>query len=379
MNQIVKKTIYIILKALGVLALAFLFILAAGFLAVYFNITKTAGGVDENTVVYNSLERSLEKERRPQAVLPGNRDIKDINEAKIYCKLYILSDYADYNTESILTAYQKDKSYELAEKMILALKLRLKDKPELEGRLSLCNQEESPKISFAWLSERLKNPKQPNIFVWQTEEPWQIIHQAVARDKDSLNRVGKELGISPRLLLSVAIVEQLRLYYTQRELFEQVFKPLKILANANKMAWGVMSIKETAAILAEQNLKNKNSDFYLGSNYEKLLDFSTSDPNKERYNKLTDERSHYYSYLYGGVIIKQIITQWEKAGYDISERPEILATLFNIGIQNSKPKENPQVGGSKITVGDDVYVFGSLAYEFYYSGDLLDEFPYPKN
>jgi len=378
MNQLVTKIIYIIFKVFSALALAFLLILAAGFLAVYFNITKTAGGVDENTVVYNSLERSLEKERQPQAVLPGSRDIKDISEAKIYCKLYILSDYADYNTVSILTAYQKDKSYELAEKMILALKLRLKDRPELEERLSLCNREEAPKISFAWLSERLKNSKHPNIFVWQTEEPWQIIHQAVARDKDSLNRAGKELGISPRLLLSVAIVEQLRLYYTQRELFEQVFKPLKILANANKMAWGVMSIKETAAILAEQNLKNKNSDFYLGSNYEKLLDFSTGDPNKERYDKLTNERSHYYSYLYGGVIIKQVITQWEKAGYNISDRPEILATLFNIGIQNSKPKENPEVGGSKITVGKDVYVFGSLAYEFYYSGDLLDEFPYPK-
>ena len=376
MSKTAKKILVIILKVISALILAFLVLLLAGFLAVYFNLTKTAGDVDENAGIYNSLENSLTASRQIISFLPGSRDVAKINEAKIYCKLYILSDYADYNAKTILMAYQKNKSYELAEKMILALKLRLQDKPELDSRLSFCSQDKAPEISLDWLTQRLSNPRAANVFVWQTEEPWQIIRQAVTRDKDSLNRVGQELNISPRLLLSVAIVEQLRLYYTQRELFERVFKPLKILASANKMAWGVMSIKEAAAILAEQNLKNKNSDFYLGSNYEKLLDFNSNDPVAERYTRLTDEKNHYFSYLYGGIIIKQITLQWQKAGYNISDRPEILATLFNIGLQNSHPKANPEVGGSQISIGPDNYVFGSLAYEFYYSGDLMDDFPY---
>ncbi|MEI6835912.1 MAG: hypothetical protein WCK59_03690 [Candidatus Falkowbacteria bacterium] len=376
MSKVAKKILIIVLKIISALALAFLVLLITGFLAVYFNLTKTAGDVDENTGIYNSLENSLTASRQIMSFLPGSRDVAKINEAKVYCKLYILSDYADYNAKTILTAYQKNKSYELAEKMILALELRLQDKPELGSRLSFCSQDKAPEISLDWLNQRLSNPKDANVFLWQTEEPWQIIRQAVIKDKDSLNRVGQELNISPRLLLSVAIVEQLRLYYTQRELFERVFKPLKILASANKMAWGVMSIKEAAAILAEQNLKNKNSDFYLGANYEKLLDFSSNNPVTERYARLTDEKNHYFSYLYGGVIIKQITSQWQKAGYNISDRPEILATLFNIGVQNSHPKANPEVGGSQISIGQDTYVFGSLAYEFYYSGDLMDDFSY---
>ena len=226
------------------------------------------------------------------------------------------------------------------------------------------------------LNIQLQNPKQPSVFTWQNEEPWQIIRQAVIKDKDVLNKVGAELKISPRLILSVAIVEKLRLYYTQRELFEKVFKPLKILASANKMAWGVMSIKEAAAIKTEQNLKDESSSFYLGEEYKNILDFKTDNPTKERYDRLTDEKNHYYSYLYGGLIIKQVIAQWRVAGYDISDRPEILATLFNIGIQNSKPKSEPLVGGSKITIGDNNYVFGSLAYEFFYSGDLMSDFSY---
>jgi hypothetical protein len=68
--------------------------------------------------------------------------------------------------------------------------------------------------------------------------------------------------------------------------------------------------------------------------------------------------------------------QWKDAGYDIKYRPEIVGTLFNVGFPQSKPKVNPQVGGSQILAGGQKYSFGSLAYEFYYSGELLYEFPY---
>jgi hypothetical protein len=370
-----KKLFKILIKIIIFLFVVFVLVLATGFFAVKFNLTKTAGDVDENTGVYNTLAAKLSSSTE-NSFLPTSRNVEDVNDVKIYCKLHVLSDYADYNAATIFSVYQKNKSYELAEKMILALRLRLDNKDLIEQRLSFCDQSEIIEISPVWLAERLKNPKQKSVFSWQNEEPWQIIREAVIKDKEVLKKVGEELQISPRLLLSVAIVEQLRLYYTQRELFERVFKPLKILASANKMAWGVMSIKEAAAIKSEGFLKDKNSQFYLGYSFENILNFKTADPVKERYERLTDEKNHYYSYLYGGVIIKQAISQWQKAGFDISERPEILATLFNIGLQNSQPKSNPMVGGSKIDIGGSQYVFGSLAYEFYYSGDLLEEFPY---
>ena len=59
-------------------------------------------------------------------------------------------------------------------------------------------------------------------------------------------------------------------------------------------------------------------------------------------------------------------------------RPEIACTLYNVGFAQSKPKADPKVGGSGIAVGDAKYSFGSLGYEFYYSGELLDAFPYEK-
>jgi len=74
--------------------------------------------------------------------------------------------------------------------------------------------------------------------------------------------------------------------------------------------------------------------------------------------------------------MKQMKVQWEKAGFPIDERPEILATLFNVGYEQSQPKSNPRVGGSSITINEKIYSFGSIAYEFYYSGELFDLFPF---
>jgi hypothetical protein len=84
---------------------------------------------------------------------------------------------------------------------------------------------------------------------------------------------------------------------------------------------------------------------------------------------------HYYSYLYTAYFLRQFQAHWEKEGFDLSNRPEILGTLFNLGYQKSKPKKNPEVGGSTFAIGGKDYTFGGLCFEFYYSGELLKEFP----
>ena len=129
----------------------------------------------------------------------------------------------------------------------------------------------------------------------------------------------------------------------------------------------------------EHNLKDPSSIYYLGPEYERLLDFRGQDTatiNKERIDRLTDFHNHYYSYMYAALFLKQVKVQWEKEGYPIDKRPEILATLFNVGYPQSKPKPNPRVGGSTIKIYEKPYSFGAIAYQFYYSGELFDLFPF---
>lgn len=212
-------------------------------------------------------------------------------------------------------------------------------------------------------------------FSWTYSTEWGTFKEAVFKDSDTIMRAGKDADISPRLVASILAVEQLRLYHTNRALFESVFAPLKLLGDQIQFSWGVMGIKQDTAIQIEKNLKDKSSQFYLGEKYKNILDFETKEHDKERFERLIREDNRYYSYLYAGLFLKQTEAQWIRAGFDISEKPEILSTLFNIGFKNSKPKANPSAGGSAININGEVYSFGALSAEIYHSDELKEIFP----
>jgi hypothetical protein len=199
---------------------------------------------------------------------------------------------------------------------------------------------------------------------------------AVIKDTLLIDSAAHLTGVEPRLIVSVLLGEQMRLFNSTREVYKKVINPLKILSVENNFSLGVTGVKQETAILAEKYLKDSTSAFYPGKKYEHLLDFQTADATKERYDRLVNYRNHFYSYVYAGVIISEVRQQWKKAGFDISDRPEILATLYNVGYGFSVPKVHPSVGGSTISIKDKRYTFGALAYEFYYSGELLDVFPF---
>lgn len=376
----------IALKILATLALAGLLLLAGGFFAVKLGLTNVAGEEDADSGEYAKALAPAGSGRQiiqPAATSSAtgtaalSPDAYGSPEPMAWCRIKAAAVFNDYNAAIIFHAYDKTHSPQLLDRQLLAMKLRLPDRALFDDLQNRCLLDSGPTSSAELLAAAFSQPENANLFVWQNDQRWQTIEAAIRKDQATIDKVSLQTGIPARLLASVLIVEQVRLYYTQRELYEKFFAPLKILANANKMAWGIMSIKEKTAIQTEDHLNDPASPFYPGPQYEKLLDFpAAADRDKERYRRLTDEHDHYYSYLYGALILKQLASQWSKAGYDIADRPEILATLFNIGFDHSRPKANPSVGGSTIMIGADKYFFGSLAYEFYYSGSLSDEFPW---
>ncbi len=211
---------------------------------------------------------------------------------------------------------------------------------------------------------------------WSKSEEWLILKEAIRKDADVINRVALETGIPARMIVTPLVVEQLRLFYSEREVFKQVFAPLKILGNQSQFSWGVMGIKQETAVEIEKHLKDPSSPFYLGKNFEHVLDFKTDNPDKERFERLTNEDDRYYSYLYGALMLAQIERQWDFAGFSITNNAGIVSTLYNIGFINSKPKALPQIGGAEIEVGETKYSFGGLAQSFYNSDELIEEFPF---
>lgn len=212
---------------------------------------------------------------------------------------------------------------------------------------------------------------------WQHQDEWLVLKEAIIKDIPVINQVAAATNISPRLIVSVLIVEQLRLFNSDRELFKSIFAPLKILGTQSQFSWGVMGIKQDTAKQIENNLSSTTSPWYISSSYAHILDYpaTTTDIDAERFARLTDEHDRYYSYLYGALALKETMAQWEKAGFPINGRPEILATLFNIGFEHSRPHSDPASGGAAISLGNTIYSFGDLAGRFYYSNELIHEFP----
>lgn len=227
-------------------------------------------------------------------------------------------------------------------------------------------------------SQFISDKKEYTQFPLAHTPEWVTFRQAVAKDKEIIEEISIETGVSPRILIALLVPEQMRLFHSNRPIFKQIFEPLKILGSQSQFSWGIFGIKDETAREIEKNLTNKNSPFYLGATFEETLDFKTNDTDQERFQRIIDEHDHTYSYLYTAIYLAQINKQWENAGFPINDRPEILATLFNLGFEKSKPNADPKSGGSAINIDGTTYSFGALAGSFYYSDEMVEIFPIQK-
>src|SRR3954462_10094227 len=109
---------------------------------------------------------------------------------------------------------------------------------------------------------------------WIDTEEWQILKEAILKDRADIEKAAKISGVPSRMIVMPLVVEQLRLYYSDRELFKKAFAPLKILGNQSQFSWGVMGIKQGTAKQIEENEKARGSH---------LLDFTTNNPDQERF------------------------------------------------------------------------------------------------
>ncbi len=212
---------------------------------------------------------------------------------------------------------------------------------------------------------------------WQYTPEWPVIKGGLQKDAGVIAQVSQQTGVPARIIASVVVPEQVRFFTSEREVFKRYFEPLKILGSLSQFSLGVSGIKQETANGIEEYANNPTSPFYPGASIAPLLTYSASSTphDQELYNRLTDAKNHYYSYLYTAVYIKEIEAQWKLAGFDISNNSGALVTLFNIGFQNSHPNASPAPGGAYISTGGKSYTYGELGQAFYSSSELRDIFP----
>ena len=211
---------------------------------------------------------------------------------------------------------------------------------------------------------------------WNMTPEWDTVKGGLQKDADVINKVSTQTGVQSRMIASVVVPEQTRFFTSNREIFKSYFEPLKILGSLTQFSLGVSGIKEETANSIEQYASDPTSPFYPGAGMDTLIAYTPGqDHDTQLFQRLTDDKDHYYQYLYTALFIKEIESQWAKAGYPADHSPEVVVTLFNIGFGKSAPNADPKSGGAVIETGNRTYVYGELGANFYHSSELTDIFP----
>jgi hypothetical protein len=288
------------------------------------------------------------------------------NEIITLCKIHVLASLAPDTARKIEITYEKTGDLQLVQKMFENALIRFNN-TKLISDFNECDNE----------TIRNEAPIAQTAYSWADSAEWEVLKSVFIRDQDIIKRAAKDAGISPRILLGGVIGEQLRFFSNRRESFKSYFEPLKILANLSSFSYGIAGLKPDTVARIDANLKNKDSVFYLGPSMENVITYPEgADIPKVRFERITDTKNTYYSYLYVGLFMRQAVVQWQNAGYEIGDKPGVLSTLYNLGFNRSIPKENSAPGGAVINVNGKEYSFGELGEQFYYSGELIQEFPY---
>jgi hypothetical protein len=341
------------------------------YFAMKFNWTRESGKLDSNNRYFQAMHDKYNQSFKVDSVSMVK------HRYEVMQRIIVLNDFFPVNAQHILTAYQNTKDEKLALQMLDAVDLRLrKNKKYHHATQKIQSSKSKSQEETTGLS----------VFEWMNINEWKYFSEAVAKDKVYIDSAAAVAGVEARIIVSCLVGEQVRLFNSRREKFKGFITPLKSLALETNLSYGVTGIKENTALKIERYLKDETSAYYLGKDHENILDFDSitnynnglNDTMNVRLQRLVQFKDHYYSYLYAALFVKQIKTQWEKAGFPIDDRPEILASLFNLGYQKSRPKKNPGVGGSVFKINESEYTFGSVAFEFYYSGELAELFPFAK-
>ncbi len=222
-----------------------------------------------------------------------------------------------------------------------------------KGNLEQCPifnpQVKTAKGPFGWLA-KLMGFKEP--FQKEAEKS---VNEQLKKLAPSINKYSKELGVDPRIVGGVIYVEDFRSLTTPKGFIEGKLEGRWITRMLLEMKGatigvGQMSREEMWRII--KNFNDANSKFYMGKNFENYVtekDFE----NSEKGIEYVKNGIHGYVFTDPDVQVKfvasmiaQFQAQWKNEGYDISDKPEILGTLYNIGFKNSNPKKDPQSGGS---------------------------------
>ncbi|MBU2445519.1 MAG: hypothetical protein KJ666_08110 [Bacteroidetes bacterium] len=155
---------------------------------------------------------------------------------------------------------------------------------------------------------------------------------AIRKIEERLNLIksaSNKFNIDYKILCSIIYTERTVNYDWEDDALD------KILANVGlNSSMGFCQIKLKTAYWIERQLNDSTSVHFPGKKYESILSVSKS--KRELIMKLTNDS---LNVLYASAYLRIMISRWEKEGFSIDDRPDIIGTLYSTGLFKSNGEE----------------------------------------
>lgn len=194
------------------------------------------------------------------------------------------------------------------------------------------------------------------VFGGQEEE---VAQKALSEKAHIIHDAARKVEIDARLLACI-IYTELRLNVNQLDSYERVFASL-----GYNTSIGLAQIRIETARWIVDNVTDSLSLYSLDPRYHFWL--PTYETRADIIALLENDSTNC---LLAAFHLKQIMTRWQEAGFDIGHRPDIMATLYSYGLfRRDDGSEIVPHGHPRSNF------FGKVAAGFFNSGKLRGDFP----
>ena len=173
-----------------------------------------------------------------------------------------------------------------------------------------------------------------------------VTHEKLLVNRGFIEIAANKFNVDAQILSAIIFTERTLNYdWTDERLDVVLFSTWK-----QNSSIGFAQVKVKTAYFIERQFSDSTSVFYPGEKYEALL--SVSQTKEELIAKLLSDS---LNTCYAAAYLRLMSSRWEKEGYPIHKRPEILGTLYSTGLfqrdgSERSPRTNPRANefGSKV-------------------------------
>lgn len=171
--------------------------------------------------------------------------------------------------------------------------------------------------------------------------------------KNLISYAANKFDVNPSFLASIVYTER----YLNYDWTDKVFDQALAMVGKNSSI-GFCQVKLKTAYYIEKQLADSLSDFYPGEKYKNILGLT-----KNPYRLIERLQNDSLNILYAAAYLRIIQSYWSKHGFTIDDRPEIIGSLYQLGLfqESGKPRQphfNPRANnfGKNVLIAVPLFI-----------------------